>query len=144
MPEDPALPLPPEPDDGLWPFNLPLNSPATVPLRPDPEPPLPDATEVPENSIPAKSLEWETVLTSVGVTLYRVPVPGGWLYRCVEELAHTNDCGQTYLRETMTLQFIPHPAPRPVPDAHAEFIAQLDAELRDRRAGMRVPGAGSA
>ena len=143
MPEDPALPLPPEPDDDVWPFT----PPATAPLRPDPEPPLPGATEVPENSIPAKSLEWETVLASAGVTLYRVPVPGGWLYRCVEEL-HTYDASQTSLRETMTLQFVP----RPALDAHAAYVAQLDAELRERRArsavilaaGMRVPGAGSA
>lgn len=144
MPEDPALPLPPEPDDDVWPFT----PPATAPLRPDPEPPLPGATEVPENSIPAKSLEWETVLASAGVTLYRVPVPGGWLYRCTESLLYTSDRGEQYEKGVMALQFVPHS----VLDAHAEFVAQLDAELRVRRArsaailaaGMRVPGAGSA
>ena len=77
MPEDPALPLPPEPDDDVWPFT----PPAIAPLQPDPEPPLPDTPEVPEKTIPAKSPQWEEVLMGDGNMLYRVPVPGGWLHR---------------------------------------------------------------
>lgn len=136
MPEDPALPLPP---DDPWPGE---------PLQPDPEPPLPEAHEVPEKTIPAKSLQWEEVLMGDGNMLYRVPVPGGWLYRCTESLLYTSDRGEQYEKGVMALQFVPHP----VLDAHAAYVAQLDAELQVRRArsaailaaGMRVPGAGSA